>query len=66
MLKIQKLSDKEKLAKYLADYIEQEAAEHFRITGGSPDFEDWQGWIGAGLDAFESTENCIIETKQKI
>ena len=50
---------KSKLAKYLGDYLEQEAVENCSepLTG-----DVLKVFIAEGIDAFESTEDCKIET----
>lgn len=53
-----------KLARYLADYIEQEA-EEFIGTGHIPEVFNYKKVIQQGIEAFESTEGVTLTILEK-
>lgn len=48
---------RKKLVKYLADYIEQEQEDNADLT--------MQEIVGRGLEAFESTEQVVIQINEE-
>ncbi len=49
------------LARFLAEYIEQESYDGILPT----EIKTIEEWMQAGIEAFESTQNCTVDVEKK-